>query len=410
LAVGGMVGAFAAGRVNSSSQRASVATAPSRSIVAASVKEGPLKETVRLEGLIEVPAGSPLRIPQQSTSQRSVYTDILLAPGQTVVNGDIVAEVSGRPVFAIRGEFPFYRDLHTGDSGPDVRQLQQALQEIVGLPRSTGTMNASTAHAIDKLYARSGYRSTREPAPTTNTPSKPSPSPHGYVDSKAESTTTTQAGSSRVFMSSADFLVVAKMPITVKEVGAQVGADATGDIATTIVGSPRIVVDVPPARQFEVSLWGSSVKGLATIGAQAFSVTLDTRATAPTFQPSPSGSPNDPKASSTVSAVFLASSTDLARVVGQTATVDVTLRESAPGSLILPLSGLWTDSTGQTSIRLVERGIESASIPVHVSLVVDGMAAVSSNDSRLRVGAFVLTGYASATNPNGLDLTTPAGS
>lgn len=410
LAIGGMVGAFVAGRVSSSSQRASVATAPSRSIVAASVQQGPLKEIVQLNGLVEVPAGIPLRVPQQSTSLRAIYTDILLVPGQTVANGDVVAEVSGRPVFAIRGEFPFYRDLHIGDSGPDVRQLQQALREILGLPRNTGTLDMSTAHALDKLYASSGYRATTEPAPVTNVPNvTSSPSPHASASSKAESIATSQSAPSRIFMSSAEFVVVARMPTTVKDVKAQLGADATGDIATTVVGSPRIVVGIPPARQYEVSLWGSSTKGMATIGIQTFKVTLDTQGSAPKSQTSPSSSPNDLKLSP-ISAVFVAASDDLARAVGKAATVDVTLRQSDPGSLVLPLSGLWTDSTGQTSVRLVDRGLESASIPVRVSLVVDGMAAVSSNDARLRVGASVLTGYASATNPSGLSLPAPAGS
>jgi peptidoglycan hydrolase-like protein with peptidoglycan-binding domain len=71
------------------------------------------------------------------------YGDAIDVPGRggTVTGlpktGDVVSvggqlyEVDGRPVIAVRGDRPFWRDLGPGiDDGPDVRQLEQALADL----------------------------------------------------------------------------------------------------------------------------------------------------------------------------------------------------------------------------------------------------------------------------------------
>jgi len=47
--------------------------------------------------------------------------------GDRVRPGDVVAEIDGRPVILLRGRLPAYRNLHEGDHGPDVAQLQRNL-------------------------------------------------------------------------------------------------------------------------------------------------------------------------------------------------------------------------------------------------------------------------------------------
>lgn len=55
----------------------------------------------------------------------------LPGPGEVIGVGQAIYEVDGRPVIAMRGDRPFWRDLGLGiENGPDVRQLEQALSDL----------------------------------------------------------------------------------------------------------------------------------------------------------------------------------------------------------------------------------------------------------------------------------------
>nr|BFE72343.1 hypothetical protein GCM10020092_056440 [Actinoplanes digitatis] len=73
--------------------------------------------------------------------------------------GDVVIEVSGRPVVALPGVLSTYRDLKPGDDGKDVAQLQRALGRL-GLYHDgddDGHFGAATKSAVRRFYARTGY-------------------------------------------------------------------------------------------------------------------------------------------------------------------------------------------------------------------------------------------------------------
>ncbi len=55
----------------------------------------------------------------------------LPAAGDVIEAGQSIYEVDGKPVIAMRGDRPFWRDLGVGvENGPDVRQLEQALADL----------------------------------------------------------------------------------------------------------------------------------------------------------------------------------------------------------------------------------------------------------------------------------------
>ena len=68
--------------------------------------------------------------------------------GGMTESGDRLFEVSGYPVFAARGETPFYRDLRLGVRGPDVEQLQLALNKWGHEVSVTGRFDAATTAAV----------------------------------------------------------------------------------------------------------------------------------------------------------------------------------------------------------------------------------------------------------------------
>lgn len=78
--------------------------------------------------------------------------------GTELGDGQIVAEVSGRPVFALQGDLPVFRTLTTGVIGDDVEQLEAALARLGFNPGPVdGTFDASTATAVSSFYTNAGY-------------------------------------------------------------------------------------------------------------------------------------------------------------------------------------------------------------------------------------------------------------
>ncbi|MCX5210065.1 peptidoglycan-binding protein [Kitasatospora sp. NBC_00240] len=88
-----------------------------------------------------------------------VVTKLPLRAGEQVQEASSVLEVAGRPVFALLGELPVYRDLKPGTAGADVQQLQQALT-AAGFPvgaDAPGTFGEGTKAAVKGFYTARGY-------------------------------------------------------------------------------------------------------------------------------------------------------------------------------------------------------------------------------------------------------------
>ena len=100
---------------------------------------------------------------------QSIVTADVVRVGARLGNGSVVAQVAGRPVFAFAGKTPMYRSLASGDSGPDVAQLQHDLADIgYTITDTAGTYGPSTSAALAALYKNSNYAppsSIRPPAP-----------------------------------------------------------------------------------------------------------------------------------------------------------------------------------------------------------------------------------------------------
>ncbi len=90
---------------------------------------------------------------------RLVVTALRTAPGDSVRPGQVLVEVSGRPIIALAGAVPAYRDLTPDSDGPDVATLQRALRALghsTGAD-ATGHFGAGTKIAVSRLYAALGY-------------------------------------------------------------------------------------------------------------------------------------------------------------------------------------------------------------------------------------------------------------
>ncbi|MFI8102212.1 peptidoglycan-binding protein [Streptomyces sp. NPDC086023] len=142
--------------VKSPAQLAAETGPPAQGVLTAEVERRVLAETVVMRGTVV--AGQSVPVAPQGEG-RPVVTRLPFAAGAPVTAGRVVAEVSGRPVVALRGALPVYRDLRPGATGDDVAQLQDALRELGHAtgrdPR--GHFGPGTKTALAALYRALGY-------------------------------------------------------------------------------------------------------------------------------------------------------------------------------------------------------------------------------------------------------------
>lgn len=160
FAAGGVAASFA---VKSPQQAAADAAAPEADVLTASVEKRVLTNPVVVRGTVA--AGQSVDVTPSGTSGEgglSLVSKLPVQVGDKVKAGQVVAEVSGRPVIALKGKIPAYRDLKPGTEGDDVAQLQQALKAL-GFGRgydTAGTFGAGTQSALADFYDSIGYEPT----------------------------------------------------------------------------------------------------------------------------------------------------------------------------------------------------------------------------------------------------------
>lgn len=153
------VGWFAGSRIKSPAQIAAEARPPTASLITVSVEMRTLSSDIITRGEIryEEPVELKLADPPATIGGAAVVT---LAPeeGTLIDEGEVLLEVSGRPILVLQGELPMYRTIRPGDEGDDVLQLEQALRRIRFDPGEVdGVFDEATEAAIVDWYGSHGF-------------------------------------------------------------------------------------------------------------------------------------------------------------------------------------------------------------------------------------------------------------
>ncbi len=157
-----VTGVLVGSQLKSPAERAADRAAPRASRITVPVERRQLTSTLTLSGEIRYDEPTTVRIVGDvgaSAGQRQVITRAPTA-GEPVTEGSVLAEISGRPVFAFLGMLPVFRSFGPGITGPDVEQLEAALSRLGYDPGPIdGIYDEATETAIDALYADHGYQS-----------------------------------------------------------------------------------------------------------------------------------------------------------------------------------------------------------------------------------------------------------
>lgn len=151
-----VIGFVAGSSIRSPQQVAAEAAGPGLTTLTTPVERRVLTSTVVLRG--DVSASRTVEVTPSSKEAQTIVTAVKAEQGQEIRPGKVILEVSGRPLFALPGVKPAYRDLRPGAKGDDVAQLQKALKQLGHDPGEyDGVFGEGTKTAVRALYEAIGY-------------------------------------------------------------------------------------------------------------------------------------------------------------------------------------------------------------------------------------------------------------
>ncbi|MFG2975381.1 peptidoglycan-binding protein [Streptomyces sp. NPDC048331] len=427
-------------------QRASDAAAPPPSRITGKVSDQQLVERMELTGKVETASRTTITGVQPQGTNRAVVTALPTAAGKSLKAGAVVAEVSGRPVLLLPGRFPAYRDLKAGDKGPDVQQLQRALQPLYGTAVN-GTYGPATVEAVRKLYVAAGYEAPAGQGPSTTGGSGSAPgtartggaaagggaAPRGGAETDGGTGAAGTGGASAPpargadtppaagpakpgeVLPAAEVAYVGTLPATVVQVTAAVGDAADKPLLVLGSGGRQVravlsadqrsrLRDLPADAviRFGTGPYEGREGTLGSLDSSADDKNGDQQgknagqdgaaaagtAGAGTAGAGTAGAGNGSgSAGGRHEALFVPSGAEAAE--GATQQIAVELRRSPKGSLTVPVSAVWTDLGGSSTVTVTEGGKER-NIPVEVLFTHEGLSAVHALDGNLTAGRTVV--------------------
>jgi multidrug efflux pump subunit AcrA (membrane-fusion protein) len=153
------VGGFVAGtRITSPAEIASRTAAPDASPIMVPVEERLLSTDVVTRGTGRFGSPQKLSVATSALKPNPGLVAELPIAGAQLVEGDVVANASGRPLFVFVGARPMSRDLGPGSSGDDVRQLEESLVRLgFDVGAVDGLYDVGTEAGVSEWYAAEGF-------------------------------------------------------------------------------------------------------------------------------------------------------------------------------------------------------------------------------------------------------------
>lgn len=410
LSVGGLVGATF---VKSPSQAAADTRPPAASVITAPVRSEVLRNTVVLRGTFSdgaTVAAQPTSVAATSASppgdgvSELVITGVFVHPGETVTAGHPLVEYSGRPVFALPGTVPVYRDLTPGESGKDVAQLQSALSSLgcSSYPDPAGAFAVGTEYAVRCLYRTMGY-----PVPLISTTPDGSAASSPQTGSKTATAAKDPTASAPValpMVPASELLFVPSLPARVVSVPVSVGDPVKGPVVTLARGGPILTGMLDPSDSDLVKA-GMAVQvmddttGLTAQGTVTSIGSLTTGSASGTGgDTSDSGAmaAGDADGGSTTGAylplaVTPTSSWPIA-MDGQNVRLTITAAATSGAVLAVPEAAIFAGADSATTVTVRTPAGTERVVPVTPGASADGMVQITPRNGSLSAGDTVVVG------------------
>jgi peptidoglycan hydrolase-like protein with peptidoglycan-binding domain len=377
----GLVGASL---VKSPAEVAARTAPPVPSVITAAVVDRVLRETIVLRGTFgigKLESFGPSSVASTAVNAgggRMVVTGMFVRPGDAVHSGEVVAEVSDRPVFVLEGDLPLWRDLVLGESGKDVAELQSALAYL-GFSSGAdlyGYFGAGTEAAVKAFYRVIGYPPATQPvaaksnAQSVGAKSNTQPvavNKKGAAAPPAKKKEVAAPPAAIVPMSEAWF--VPSLPAEVITVAARVGDTASGPLMSIArEGSLRLTGQLDPSEKALVKA-GMAVSVYSSVTGYTGSGAISSVGTS-TAQAGGGGSPYVP--------VRVRPRTSWpASLNGQNVQVTITAVTSGRKVLAVPVAAVSYDPAGQAQVIVAGRGGAERRIGVRTGMSAGGYVEIT---------------------------------
>ncbi|XKK61207.1 peptidoglycan-binding protein [Streptomyces sp. ARC32] len=454
VAVIGAGGWFAGTRMQSPADAAASQRAPKAGPVTVPVEQRTLTATVVAQGSLEY--GSPRGITlagavgssQEGDEEDGAAQRVTKVPssGSRLKEGDVLMQVSGRPVLVLVGSVPMYRTLGPGSSGDDVKQLQKALNRLgFSTGGVTGTYGQGTASAVGRWYRSKGYtaqeptsadrqrlgdletavsdaqvalltaRGDSEPDPGDGTPGKESEKVRNLRIKSAEKQLQLANEALSAFKAgygtkvpAGEIVFLPRLPVRVDKAKVRAGDTPDGEVAT-VTSSDVVVEAVVPGSDAASLREGMTVQVTTADGKEAEGVlseiggsgtTPEDTGTGPDAEPGGESGSGEPETTTTSGdgtsepvplKVTIAKPGPLAENTGGAATVTIEVGESDGKVLAIPIAAVQTSAGGQARVQ-VERDGRVRRIDVVLGISADGLVEVKPDGGALRKSDLVVVG------------------
>lgn len=345
---------FVAGNFKTVAQQEAEASPPPVSTITAQVTNQEFSESIPVQCSLGYETTTALE-PTADLPSNAQYTKIAVIEGEELLQGSLIAEINGNPIFFGVGPFSFYRDLHVGDTGPDAKMLNDILAEL-GYQYGRYGDNASifdetTAEALAILYRSFGYTPPDEDTGFSASSFIVMPEPQKIISRPRTTGDVATAPISHV--SDSDQQITCK--------------GLTGEL------SPEIRVGMPIV--------------LRAPGAEVRTTITDITGTQPEKTSEKTTSENQEipaQADSSPSKKILIPTPDNLPDVLTNISAEVILSESSGDLPVVPSSAIWSKD-GQTLVTVITNNVET-NVPVKVLYSANGFNEVQAISGTLTVG------------------------
>lgn len=375
---------------------------PTPSLITAPVSYGVLQDTVIFRGTFSAPrivsfTPSAAVAPGGSgpASQSLVVTRVLARVGDQVGPGQVLAEVSDRPIFVLYGAVPAFRDMVQGESGADIAELQAALAELgYGISDPSGVFGPSTAAAVRQFYAASGFgvplvspgTAAGSAGSTSGTASGITSTPIAGTAARTAAPKTRparrKAAKRLVEVPMSEAMFVPSFPATVTALP-RLGATVAPPLVSVRVGGLQLIGQLPPAMSGQLRR-GMRVQILSAItGRTTTGVVSSVGRTV--VNPGHGGTAYAPVRVSSLHG--WAASWD-----GQNVQLTVTAAATSGPVLAVPEAAISASADGVTSVTVVEHGGGTRRVRVRTGASANGLVQVTPVGAKLAPGDLVVVG------------------
>ncbi|MEV7046032.1 peptidoglycan-binding protein [Amycolatopsis sp. NPDC051061] len=387
-------------QVQSPAAAAAAHQAPAPSLITAPVVSRVLTSTVTAQGTVTYDRSIQLTLAGTVGSQAGAGGQIITkvpAAGTVLKAGDVLLEISGRPVFVLQGLVPMYRALTSQDKGDDVKQLQVGLTALGYGKLHSGVFDSATMNAVKKWYSHAGYDVPQAPATPSGASSeggaKPSENADGVAGGTPGPSVTTETAPS---VPSGEIIFLPKLPARLDTVTAKAGAPSTTPIGT--ITAPEVIVQgrLPVA---DASLVHAGMPATLTTN-DGTTVAASLQAVGPDAEPSAASgavtggaadgdtkeakpasgaaqAPTAPSGTSTALRLVPKDSAALASYSGQAVKIGIEVGSTGGAVLVVPVAAVSTGADGTSKVVVQRAGGRTESVLVTLGLTTLGLVKVT---------------------------------